>query len=547
MTVLTGGLLLGSTSCNDMLDTKPNGSFSSEQIGEDEAVQLLTAAYAGLLNHFIGNNEAFSGPINNWVWDVRSDDAVKGGEAPGMELNIHELEIGNVQSDNASFNFKWLNDYYAISRCNDAIRALKSSSQLSDKERASMIGEMKTLRAFFFFDLYRIFKAFPYFDENDNPSTVPSDRYTREEIIGFIIKDLQDSYLAMEPVMADKGRFNKYVAAALLARVALFDHRYEMTEEYAGYVISCPDYDLYNNFLDMSKVEFNNGVESVLACQFRYTSDAQQLNYSNCINCTYSENDLYGTGDDFYLGSQDLINAFRTDANGLPFLDGTHNSESITSADYSGNVDPRLDFTFGRIGMPWRSYMYNEKWCRALNLYGQYSSKKYYPSPDIPDLWTVGGGTWGGSSLNMMLIRYADVKLMYAEALIEQGKNLEEARIQINDIRRRAARSVNPTYAPVDCDPLTANYLVSEYPTGGWTQDYARKALRMERRLELAMEGHRWFDLVRWGEAVNVINKYYTFEKQYQIYYEGASLSEDELYAPIPLDQVNNSNGLYKN
>lgn len=96
---------------------------------------------------------------------------------------------------------------------------------------------MKTLRALFFFDLYRIFKAFPYFDENDDPSTVPSDRYSRAEIIEFIIKDLSDSYNDMQPSLSDKGRFNKYVAAALLARVALFDHRYELAEKYAGYVI----------------------------------------------------------------------------------------------------------------------------------------------------------------------------------------------------------------------------------------------------------------------------------------------------------------------
>lgn len=534
------------SSCDDMLDTAPNGTFSSEQIGEKEAVELMTAAYAGLLNHFIGNNEAFAGPINNWVWDLRSDDALKGGESPGMENYMHQFEIGNVQSDNASASAKWLNDYFSISRCNNAIRGLKAATQLSAKEQASMIGEMKTLRAFFFFDLYRIFKAFPYFDENADPSTVRSDKYTREEIIGFIKKDLADSYDAMQPSMSDKGRFNKFVAAALLARVALFDHDYALAETYAGYVIDEGGYDLYANFLDMSKIEFNNGSESVLAVQFCDTNAPAQYNYNNCINCTLSEGNLYGTGDDFYLGSQDLINAFRTDANGLPFLNGDHNAENVTKADYAGNVDPRLDFTFGRIGMPWRSYSYNEKWCRALQLYGQYSGKKYYPSPDTPNLWTQ-MAPWGASALNMLLIRFADVKLMYAEALIEQGKELDTARGHINDIRRRAARSVDPAYTPVDCDPMTANYLIGEYPAAGWNQDLARKAVRMERRLELAMEGHRWFDLVRWGEAVNVVNKYYAFERQFQPYYEGASLSENDIYCPIPLDQVNNSNGLYHN
>lgn len=540
------------TSCDDMLDTKPNGAFTSEQIGDKEAVELMTAAYAGLLNHFIGNNEAFAGPITNWVWDVRSDDAVKGGEVPSMEVYIHQLEVGNVQSDNASGSAKWLNCYYAISRCNTAIKGIQNSSLLSDTEKASMLGEMKTLRAFFNFEIYRIFQKFPYITENDDPSTVSASKYTREEIAGFIVDDLKQSFEDMQPVLDDKGRFNKYVAAGLLARVGLFIHDYELTEKYANEILSNKaQYGLYDNFLDISKVEFNNGRESVMAIQFNTTNAPAQLNYSNCITCTVSRTvdgdplNYYGNGDDFYLASQDLVNAFRTDNMGLPFFDGAHNSENVDKADYDGNVDPRLDFTVGRIGMPWRSYQYTSGWCRALQLYGQYSGKKPFPSPDDPSVWSV-DAPWGASNLNFMLIRVADVMLMKAEALIEQGKDLEEARDLINQIRRRAARSVDPYYLPVDCDPNTANYYIGEYPAAGWNQDYARKALRMERRLELAMEGQRWFDLVRWGEAVSTMNKYYAFEKQFQPYYEGASLSEADIYMPIPLDQADKAGDLYK-
>ena len=136
--------------------------------------------------------------------------------------------------------------------------------------------------------------------------------------------------------------------------------------------------------------------------------------------------------------------------------------------------------------------------------------------------------------------------LMKAEALIEQNKNLDEARTLINDIRRRAARSVDPAYEPVDCNPMLANYNVGEYAATGWTQDYARKAVRMERRIELAMEGHRWFDLVRWGTVVETVNAYYVSECQFRPYYNGANLSEDEIYLPIPLAQVDNAGDLYK-
>lgn len=216
----------------------------------------------------------------------------------------------------------------------------------------------------------------------------------------------------------------------------------------------------------------------------------------------------------------------------------------MTTADYAGNVDPRLDFTLGRIGMPWRSYQYNEKWCRNLDLYGQYSGKKPYPSPDSPYV-KPGIVPWGASSLNYIIIRYADVLLMKAESLIEQNKNLDEARDLINQVRAKAARSVDASYTPIDCNPMIANYAVGQYSATAWNQDYARKAVRHERRVELAMEGLRWFDLLRWGNVVDVVNKYYQFETAFQPYYSTANLSEDELYFPIPLNQKDNAGDLY--
>ena len=540
-----GVMSVGATSCDSMLDTKPQGSFTSEQIGDDEAVDIMTSAYASLLNHFFGNNESFAGPINNWVIDLRSDDAVKGGDGVTMEGYMHQLEVGNVQSDNDVINFKWRNNYYAIARCNTAIKAIDRAGNLDADSKRSMIAEMKTLRSYFYFDMYRLFQKFPYFDETvANPSGVSASQYTRAQIMEFLKSDLKAAYQVLPESQAEAGRFNKYVAAALLAKIALFDSDWAVVEEYAGYVIKSGKYQLYPNFLDISKPELNNTYESIMAVQFSSANSPDQFNFNNCINCTYSENQLYGNGDDFYLASQDLVNAFRTDVNGIPYLDGSQNSENISSADYAGNVDPRLDFTLGRIGMPWRGFMYNENWCRNLELYGQYSGKKPYPSPDSPYVST-GIVPWGASSLNYIIIRYADVLLMKAEALIEQNKDLDEARNLINQVRAKAARSVDPTYTPVDCNPMVANYAVGQYPVSGWTQDYARRAVRHERRVELAMEGHRWFDLLRWGTAVETVNKYYSFESQFQPYYAGAELSESELYFPVPLEQKDNAGGLY--
>ena len=534
------------TSCEDMLDTKPQGTFTDDMIGDDEAIDLMTAAYATLLNHYFGNNESFAGPINNWVFDVRSDDALKGGDGVTMEAYMHQLEVGNVQSDNDIANFKWRNNYFSVSRCNTAIRGILASSSLSDREKSSYIAEMKTLRAYYYFDMLRIFEKFPYFDENvANPSECRADQYSRDQIAGFIKQDLRDSYEVLPDRQEQAGRFNRFVAAALLARVDLFTSDWAEAEKYAGYVIDSHQYELYPNFLDMSKPEFNNQYESVLAIQFSSANSPDQYNFNNCLNCTWSEGNLYGNGDDFYLASQNLVNAFRTDENGLPYLDGISDGKNVDKADFEGNVDPRLDFTLGRIGMPWRSHQYNEKWCRNLELYGQYSGKKPYPAPESPYV-KPGIVPWGASSLNGLLIRYADVMLMKAEALIEQNKNLNEARTLINDIRSRAARSIDPSYEPVDCNPAIASYAVSEYPATGWNQAYARKAVRMERRIELAMEGLRWFDLVRWGNAVETMNAYYISEGKIRPYYQGASLTADEIYLPIPLNQVDNAGDLYK-
>lgn len=537
---------LASVSCDDMLDTVPQGTFTDEQIGDGEAIDLMTSAYATLLCHYFGNNESFAGPINNWVFDVRSDDAYKGGDGVTMEGYMHQLEVGNVQSDNDVCNFKWRNNYFSVARCNTAIRAIMASGSLDDATKASYAAEMKTLRAYYYFDMLRIFKMFPYFDETvTNPSECRADEYTRDEIAGFIKEDLRAAYKVLPESQEQVGRFNRYVAAALLARVDLFTSSWAEAEEYAGYVIGSGKYQLYNNFLDMSKPEFNNQYESVMAIQFSSANSPDQYNFCNCLNCTWSEGNLYGNGDDFYLASQNLVNAFRTDANGLPFLDGSFNDENIDGADYEGSIDPRLDFTVGRIGMPWRSHMYNEKWCRNYELYGQYSGKKPYPAPESPFV-KPGIVPWGASSLNCILIRYADVMLMKAEALIEQNKDLDEARKLINDVRKKAERSVDPSYEPVDCNPMVANYHVGQYPATGWNQDYARRAVRMERRLELAMEGLRWFDLVRWGNVVETVNAYYASEVKIRSYYTGANLTEDEIYFPIPVNQVDNAGDLYK-
>ena len=543
------------TSCSDQLDLAPQGEFTADQLTNESIEGLMSSAYQGLEAHFFDdNNAAFAGPITNWVFDVRSDDAYKGGEGVSMEANIHQLEISNISSDNATCLNKWENNYLGIARVHKAMQAIQDAGNLSDKE--SLLGELMTLRAWYYFDLNRIFKSIPYFTENDDPKTVPNGNLSREEIYNAIKTDLETAYNAMPETQAQPGRFTKYVAAALLAKVNAQTSTWSEVQKWADVVINSGKYELYQNFGDLSKLEFNNRKEAIMAIQFSTANDNIHINFCNLLNTTRSEGNVFGSGDDFFLGSQNLVNAFRTDANGLPYLDGTFNSVRVTS-DYAGSVDPRLDFTVGRIGFPFRGHLYTEGWCRDYNTYGEYSGKKGLIDPSSPDM--VQGFPWGASGLNFNLIRYADILLLKAEALIEQAsgtnaatdEGLVEARSIVNQIRQRAANSVDGSYSPVDLDPAKADYYVGLYPTDWdgnlyWTKDRARMAVRMERRLELAMEGQRWFDLVRWGTVVETMNKYMQEESSLRPYYNGASVTEEEIYLPIPISQIENSNGLYK-
>lgn len=540
--VLLLALVLGVSSCEDFLDRRPYGQFTADQLTDETIDGLLVSAYAGLSAHYFGNNEAFAGPSTNWIFDVRSDDAYKGGGAVTMESNIHQLEVANINSDNISLENKWQNNFYGITRAHKAMKALQDAENVTNKDQ--MMGELKILRAWYYFDMARIFKHVPYFTMNDDPSHVSNSVYSQDSILRMLQLDLEEAYGMMNEDAPTPARFSRYTAAALLVKISAQLSDWQRVIQYANIVIASGKYSLYDNYLDMSKVAFNNTHESIIAMQCAVTSGYGQINWSNLLNTTYSDGNLYGTGDDFFLASQNLANCFRTDAEGLPYLDESVAPAESMSGSYKGNIDPRIDFTMGRIGLPFRGHTYTRKWCRAYDTYGEYSGKKWLIDPSSSDM--VQGFPWGASSLNFIFLRYADILLLKAEALIETGADLNGARLIINQIRTRAANSVDAYYSPVDVDPMVSSYKVGEYPSGGWTQDYARKAVRMERRLELAMEGQRWFDLCRWGNVVEVMNRYYTTESALRSYYKGADLTADEVYFPTPIDEVRTADGLYE-
>ncbi|MDE7397390.1 MAG: RagB/SusD family nutrient uptake outer membrane protein, partial [Muribaculum sp.] len=326
-------------------------------------------------------------------------------------------------------------------------------------------------------------------------------------------------------------------------------------EEVVTLINSLNGYDLLADFQQLDLIEYENGVESVMSIQHSVNDGSDSMGRINWCNLL---NSMTGTGcpwagDGFFLPSQDLINAYQTDANGLPVFDYQSNPDyGVVKFDNNGgyhlenvvgNVDPRLDFVVGRPTIRYKTYEGSAcgLWVRNTDAYGFNNTKRFWLSPESDE--ANSGWPWGASELDWQLIRYADLLLYKAEALIELGRQ-DEARDLINQVRRRAK---NSAYVKDFNDPskYAANYKIEEYPAAGWTQDYARQALRTEMRLEKAMEGERFFDLVRWGIAKEVMNKYYAAEKDNRIYYQNATFEDGREYFPVPVAQYNFSGGIY--
>ena len=561
--------------CNEdsFLDNKPQGVLSDEVMQSTEGVSLLTnAAYAELMGMH-EQNDVWMVPMTNWSYgSVRADDAYKGGGGVGDAGDIHRIEIMDVDATIGNLDVKWFRLYCAVQRCNSALRLLNQCTDNQVKERVYLIQEMKFLRAYFYFELSRMYNRIVWFDENyeGNVGALSNVVYNRDQILSMIADEVETAASILPEQHADLGRINKYNALAFAAKVNLYraykqdDQTHQVTtvdQELLRKVVTLCDqvitsgrYDLLDNFQDLDKVSTgDNSKEGVFQVQYSMNDgsrDAGRINWSNLLNAPQGPY----SGDGFFLPSQDLVDAFQTDTEGLPLFDtyqnqhfDVWNEETGHCDNTTANVDPRVDFIVGRPGVTWKTYTespYQNTWVRDQATYGQHSSKRFFVSPESNEMFN--GWPWGASALNWNIIRYANVLLWKAEALIELNQDLDVARELINKVRRRAA---NSDYWVRDFDDNTkyaANYKIAEYPEAGWTQDYARRALRFETRLETAMEGERFFDLVRWGIAAETMNTYYQREKTLRIYYANSKFTagRDE-YFPISNTQYNLSNGAY--
>ena len=572
--ILASLCVVMTTGCSDnFLENPPQGSLSDGVMNSPEAIELLVnAAYASLYGMTNEQGDPCMRPTTNWSYgEVRADNAYKGGGGEGDVWDVHAMETFQLQSNNGNLDGKWFNLYSLISRCNSALRVLKAADPNEYKDRDMRIAEVKVIRAHHYFELVRLFNKVPYIDEDLKVSEyvdVPNDQFTRKEHLARIAGDLLDAAEDLPEKQDEVGRINRNIALAYAAKVKLYE-AYEQDEqthavtgvnkqllrEVVDLIDQVKGYDLLKDFQQLDMIDYENGSESVFAVQYSMndgSSDGGRINWSNLLNSPGGNSPYHGDG--FFLPSQDLINAYQTDENGLPvfdyqsrpdygvveFIDETHQNLSNTEP----TVDPRLDFVVGRPTITYKTYRETpcQSWVRDRGVYGHNCAKRFWVSPESPDM--IKGWPWGASELNWQIIRYADLLLYKAEALIELGEDLETARQLINRVRQRAMDS---EYVKDFNNPEkdAANYKIGLYPAEGWTQDYARQALRTEMRLEKALEGERFFDLVRWGIAKDVMTRYFEAEKDQRVYYQVAKFDAGEEYFPIPVAQYNFSLGRY--
>lgn len=560
--VLTVLALVGTTSCSDFLDDqKPQGVLDSDMVKDPSNVDnLVISAYA-----VFTTAEDVNSSFSMWNFDVRSDDAYKGGNGTSDGDVFHQLEIEQgVLTTNWNINDMWVRLYNCISRVNSAISVLEATSD-SYQLKAQRLGEMKFLRAYAHFLLKRLYKNIPFImDANlkqEDYNTLSNTEFNNDEGWQQIINDVEYAYSVLPVKQTDKGRPSKAAAAAFLTKVYLYK-AYRQDDAASNQVTSInredllkvieysnPDIysaggfdlesDFHNNF--RPETQYENGVESIWAMQYSINDGTK---YGN-LNWSYGliVPNIPGVTDggcDFYKPSQNLVNAYRTDADGHPFIDTFNNKDY----DLTQDADPRLFLTVGLTGLP---YEFNSKymmdasstWSRSNGLYGYYVTLKQNVDPDCGYMVK---GSWWGTPMNRIVFRYADVLLERAEAYAQLNETGEAIKL-VNKIRLRAKQSTG-MIANYPSD-YGVKFNISTY-NGSYSQEDALKIVKMERRLEMGMESERFFDLVRWGEAEKVLNKYFAEEtNNCSIYGDAHFTANKNEYLPIPFSQVAASDGHY--
>ncbi len=552
LAVLALGLVIVSCS-DDFLDKDPQGTLNPATLANADGVEALLISAYSLLDGWeggwsTGGGAPWNAAASNWTYgDVYSDDAYKGTEAgdqPALEL----VENYTLDASNPYMIGRWARLYDGIARANDVINVAEIAEDIDAGTKAIIIGEARFLRGHYHFEAQRLWDNVPYVSEADSDVRVANTGPIWSQIEADIAAAA--GALSADPRNGQVGRVNKMSATAYLGKVQLYQQNYAAALGNFNTVINSGKYGLNDDYHTNFRLEGNNGIEAVFQIQASVNDGAGAGNGNQGDQLNHLQGGPGGGCCGFHQPSQNLVNQYKTDG-GLPVANfnavDVANDDGLTSGDaftpHAGTLDPRLDRTVGRRGIPYLDWGVHPgaQWVRNQAYGGPYSpiKKMYYASEQGTGSDTQAG--WhgaGNTAINHSIIRFADVMLMAAECEVEVG-SLETARSHVNAIRTRAANEAS--WVKNDAGANAANYEIGTYDDAWTNQSAAREAVRTERRLELAMEGHRFFDLKRWGVAQSVLNDYLAVESTKRSYLIGATFQAKNIRFPIPQEAIDES------
>jgi starch-binding outer membrane protein, SusD/RagB family len=550
------------------LDKGPIGTLNPTVIASEKGVEgLLIGAYS-LVDGEGASGDGFASGASNWLFGgAAGDDAYKGSDPSDVADGIG-IENWSITPVNGALQQKWNLCYSGIQRCNDVLRTLANTPDLSEKFIKSVTGEAKFLRSYFNIELKKVFKNGIWADEavvvgNTDVSNA-TDNWPKIEA------DLTEAVSQLPETQPFVGKVNVWAAKCLLAKAYMFQNKfadaYTLLKDVDanGKTSDGTKYALKSHFYSNFNPAQKNNSEQIFAAQTSVQDGSSVAwggdpngNYGDILNFPYNGGPGGCCG--FYNPSQDLANSFKTDANGLPLLDDWFSGQWVSDMSanaYSGNLDPRIDWTMGRKDIPYLDWGKHpgDDWIRNPGADGHFSPKKNVYSQSQKNFTDAGSAYWGPTQLvanNVNIIRFSDVLLWAAECAVEAG-DLAGAAAYVNRIRTRAADPTGWVYKNSDYDAPSATYKTQTSPADTYkiglytsfpSKDYALKAVRFERRLELAMEGNRFFDLVRYGIADQVLNPYNGREEKARTYRKGNIFTKNKNeYFPIPQREIDNLN-----
>jgi len=561
-------LMVFITGCSDeFLTREPEGSFSEGDVATADGVEgLLLGAYVMVPGGGL-QGQTWHNDIHSWVFNIASDDALKGTDA-GDQPEQSFIEAYDYQSFNRHIKDKWWGLYKGVAACNNTINTLALVEDIDAARATQIVAEARFLRGLFHMEARKMWRMPVYVSEADfvlsdlNSTKVANDK----EIWPLIEADFEAAAAALPATQGDVGRPTSWAAKAFLAKAKIYQgfdasgaaNLAKMGEAKVilDEIVNSNVFSLMPNFQENFLVGTRNNAESIFEVQYAISSASGDA-ANRGIGLAHPYIDPWGCCG-FYQASQNLVNAYKTEG-GLPLLD-TFDAVDVspdTNADgssvFTGTLDPRIDYSVGRPGILYKwdgataFKIYQTDFVRDLSYAGPFFSVKH-----VAEQSGFGQGGWGNlSANNYRIMRLGMIYLWLAEAEVELG-NLERARELVNLIRLRASDPAN--FVPsatqgaerndftVDTGTPAANYEISQYNTPWTDPATARKAVRFETRLEFAMEGHRIFDLQRWGIAAETLNAYIQSESQHRQYLSGKTFTAGKHeFFPIPIEAIDRS------